>query len=149
MILNRRFWQHPNTQRLEILGQDPNISWSVLPREICVQSGTDSLGTPVCPCVYLLSVLRFQNSQRNLYWGQTGASYWSDVQYKQLVRCTTSIQCRERTISGNTVEWGQSCCCPYATDTAPASDRIKCWGQPLLIPEISFRINCRVRGFYF
>ena len=42
----------------------------------------------------LSGVPRFQNSQRNLYWGQPGARYWSAVQYKQLARCTQSTQCR-------------------------------------------------------
>ena len=47
----------------------------------------------VCVSICFLFVLCFQNSQRNLYWGKPGASYWSAVQYKQLVRCTTSVQC--------------------------------------------------------
>ena len=44
----------------------------------------------VCPVV---SVLRFLNSQRNLYWGQPGARYWSAAQYKQLTRCTQTTKC--------------------------------------------------------
>ena len=31
---------------------------------------------------------RFQNSRWKLYWGQSGARYWSAVWYKQLARCT-------------------------------------------------------------
>ena len=48
-----------------------------------------------CVFVYLTvfpCVLCFQNSQRNLYWGQPGARFWSAVQYKQLARCTQSTQ---------------------------------------------------------
>ena len=52
----------------------------------------------VCVCI-CVSVLRFQNSQRNLYWGQPGASYWSAAQYKQLVRCTKSVQCTKAGIN--------------------------------------------------
>ena len=48
----------------------------------------------VCVSVYL-SVLRLQNSQRNLYLGQPGAWYWWAAQYKQLVRYTKSVQCTE------------------------------------------------------
>ena len=45
------------------------------------------------PCVSVcVCVLRFQNSQRNLYWGQPGARYWSAEQYKQLTRCTQITQ---------------------------------------------------------
>ena len=52
-----------------------------------VETFLDYMGTPVCMCVYLsicLCVLRFPNSQQNLYWGQPGARYWTAVQYKQL-----------------------------------------------------------------
>ena len=47
-----------------------------------------------------VSVLRFQNSQQNLYQGQPGACYWSAALYKQLTKCTKSVQCTEAGLNG-------------------------------------------------
>ena len=72
---------------IEQIKYKTNLLSCLAPLGIHFLSGTDSIGTPVCLCV-CLSVLRFQNSQHNLYWGQSGARYSSVVQYKQLARCT-------------------------------------------------------------
>jgi hypothetical protein len=57
-----------------------------------VYSRTDYISTPVYLWI-CLCVLRFQNSQRNPYWGQPGASYWSSEQYKTLTRCKQNTHC--------------------------------------------------------